>query len=305
MSEALPAWDSEVLARIGFLQLRARQLVNGYLHGTHASTRITSSVEFADYKEYSPGDPLRDLDWRIQARTDRLVVRRHQAERELALTLVIDASASAGLGDGGRYPRRPPLEGSKWGYAAVLAATLALWMFRRGEPVGLAILGGSDVRWPWLPPRGGSHHLTRLIGALAETRPSGSADLAGGLARVGALLPRRSLVVLLSELDEEPDAWGPMLSALVARKVDLRVLQLADSRELGLSYSEALRFRSPEGGDPVVLDPGDVREEFTAVRDAWLAEVQRWVGGWKGHHVMGYTDQPMDQALAALIAGAR
>ena len=305
MSEALPAWDSEVLARIGFLHLRARQLVHGYLHGTHASTRVTSSVEFADYKEYTPGDPLRDLDWRVQARTDRLVVRRHQAERELALTLLVDASGSAGVGSGGRYPARPPLQGTKWGYAAVVAATLALWMFRRGEPVGLGLFGGANVRWPWLPPRGGAHHLTRLMGALAEARPDGPADLAGGIARVGALLPRRSLVVLISELDEEPAAWGPMLSALVARKVDLRVLQLGDSRELGLDYDEALRFRSPEGGEPVVLDPREVSAEFAAVRDAWMKEVLGWVGAWKGHHVMGYTDRPMDQALAALIAGTR
>ena len=127
MIAARPAvsWDSEVLARIAWLQLRAKELVEGLQQGSHGSIRVAPNVEFADYKDYSPGDSLRDLDWRVLARSDRLVVRRHRAETELSCTILLDGSGDMDTGDRGGWPRkaRPPLQGTKWGYAAVMAAT--------------------------------------------------------------------------------------------------------------------------------------------------------------------------------------
>ena len=137
MATPAPAvrWDPDVLARIRALKLHARALVDGFLHGGHLSGRVSSAVEFADYKEYSPGDPLRDLDWRVMGRTDRLVVRRHRAERELPTTLVLDASGDLRTGASGGWPqaRTSPFFGTKWGYAAVLTATLAYWLCRADE----------------------------------------------------------------------------------------------------------------------------------------------------------------------------
>ncbi|MEC8423622.1 MAG: DUF58 domain-containing protein, partial [Myxococcota bacterium] len=144
-----PSWDPEVLDRIGTLQLRAREAVAGFLHGGHASVRVSANVEFADYKEYAPGDNLKDLDWRVVARSDKLVVRRHQAENEQSVTILLDASGDLGTGTAGARSEgsRTPLDGSKWGYATVFAATLAWWLERQHEPVGLEVLGGTDVRW--------------------------------------------------------------------------------------------------------------------------------------------------------------
>ena len=218
-------WDPDVLARIRVLELRARDLVQGYLHGAHLSGRATSNVEFADYKEYSPGDPLRDLDWRVMGRSDRLVVRRHHAENELATTIILDASGDMATGAAGDQPSaaRPPLKGSKWGSAAVLCATLAYWLQRHGEPVGLMVLGGQDVRWPYLPPRNGEAQLARILGVIAQTRPSGRADLSAGLRAAGQRMGRRQLMVLVSDLMEEPAEWGPAVSTLLRRRIDLRV----------------------------------------------------------------------------------
>ena len=195
----MTAWDPEVLARMGRLELRARSLISGFLHGAHPSRRIASNIEFADYKPYTPGDPLRDLDWRVVARTDRLVVRRHHTEDELAVTLVVDASGDLETGSKGRYTQ-DSRRGSKWATASVLAATLAQWIGRRGDPVGLAILGGENVRWPWLPPRSGGAHLARIHGVLSELVPAGQARLAQGLLDVGRRVRRRSMVVVISDL---------------------------------------------------------------------------------------------------------
>ena len=307
MAAASPqvGWDPDVLARIRALQLHARALVDGTLHGAHMSGRATSAVEFADYKEYSPGDPLRDLDWRVMGRTDRLVVRRHRAETELATTLVVDASGDMSTGATGTFPPQgsSPFKGTKWGFAAVLTATLAYWLQRTGEPVGLQVLGGDGVRWPWLPPRTGEAQLARILGVLAQARPAGRADLAAGLTALGSRLRRRQLVVLISDLMEEPAEWSPALAALLKRRVDLRVVHLHDQREWAMELPDAGLFRSPEGGPALAEDPDEIRAAFKEEVDRYLGEVRSALGLVRGVHVPAPTDQPMDLLVARLLRG--
>lgn len=306
-------WDAEVLARVAWLQLRARQAVLGVVHGAHRSVQVAPNVEFADYKEYSPGDPLRDVDWKVAARSDRLVVRRHHAESDLPVTLVFDASGDLGTGDRGRYGR-PSLEGSKFGYALTLAATFAWFLAHQGEPVGLVVLGGEEPaaggggrapRWPWIPPRGGKAHLAQILAALASLRPAGRADLAGALDGIGRRLSRRSLVVVVSDLMEEPAAWGPALAALGRRQADLRLVHLYDPREWALDYPAAARFVSPEGGQPLPLDPVAARGAMKEVVDEYLAEVRGYLGQHQAVHLLTPTDAPLELALARLVRAHR
>lgn len=304
-----PQWDPEVLSRVAWLQLRARQAVTGVLHGAHRSLHISSNVEFADYKEYTPGDPLRDVDWKVAARTDRLVVRRHHAESDLPVTIVFDASGDLGTGSRGRY-RRPPLEGSKFGTAVTLAATLAWFLSGAGEPVGLAVLAGEEPtpggdgahpRWPWIPPRAGRAHLVQMMTQLAALRPAGRANLGEAFAAVGRRLQRRSLVIVVSDLMEEPESWGPALAALARRQVDLRVVHLYDPQEWALDYREAVRFRSPEGGAALPLDPAGVRDAMAGVVEEYLAEVRGWLGRNHALHLLTPTDAPLELVLARII----
>lgn len=299
---ARPAWDPEVLARIGTLHLRARQATAGMLHGSHRSNRVASNVEFADYKEYTPGDPLRDLDWKVAARSDRLVVRRHHAETELRATLLLDASGDLGTGGKGRY-RLPPLEGSKFGYAITLVATLAYFLHKHGEPVGLMILGGSGVRWPYIPPRSSPAHLAQILAALASLAPAGRASLDRGLRELGARIQRRSLVVLVSDFMEEPAQWAPAMLALGRRRADVRAVQLYDRREWALDYGDPLRFFSPEGGEALPLDPAGAREAFADVVGEYLLEVRAALARTRAQHQLLATDEPLDRALAAVLGG--
>lgn len=293
-------WDPEVLARIAHLHLRARQATAGLLHGAHRSGRVSSNVEFADYKEYSPGDPLRDLDWKVAARSDRLVVRRHHAETELRGLLVLDASGDLGTGDTGRY-KLPPIEGSKFGYALALVATLAWFLERSGEPVGLMVLGGAGARTRYVPPRAGSAHMAEIFGVLSELRPAGRADLASGLRDVGARLGRRALVVLVSDFMEEPERWAPAMSALGQRRADIRAVQLFDRRELELDYDEPIRFTSPEGGESLPVDPVGAREAFHEVVEEYLAEVRAAFARMRGHHLLVGTHEPLDRVIARVL----
>ena len=173
-------WDPEVLDRIHHLHLVARQVVDGHLHGQQKALRTGTDVEFADYVEYTPGAPLKSLDWRVLGRLDRYVIRRYQAESELACTLIIDASADLGTGETGRY-ERPPLEGSKFGYAITLAATLAWFFHRQQEPVGLYVMGGTGEGVRVIPPRAGRSHMGLIFGILADLRPGGIADIGTAL----------------------------------------------------------------------------------------------------------------------------
>ncbi|MFM2246245.1 MAG: hypothetical protein RL071_2319 [Pseudomonadota bacterium] len=307
---SLPAdgpWDPEVIHRITTLSLRARQQVEGLRLGVHASRRVTSNVEFADYKEYSPGDPLRDLDWRVAARSDRLVVRRHRAEDELGCLVVLDASADLLTGKASAWPRgaarRPPLDGSKWGYAVVLAASLAWAMARRGEPVGLQVLGGADVRWPYLPLRAGEPQLARILGVLASARPDGRAELAAGLREVGARLRPRTLVVLISDLMEEPAAWAPVMAGFREHRVDLRVLHVHDPAEWRFAMDGPARYRSPEGGPALPADPADVAAGIAAVVEGYLREVRAAVVSARGLHLLAPSDADMVPLLGRLLAG--
>ncbi len=294
-------WDPEVLSRIRRLALVARHAVQGVLHGEHSSRALGPSVEFVDYKAYTPGDPVRDVDWRVWARTDRLVVRRYQAESHLPVVLVLDASGDMATGTAGGG--RPPLDTSKAGYALCLTATLAWYLHLRGEPTGLAVLGGDDVPWRALQPRTGRRHLGSILGVLASVRPAGRAELGRGLTRVAAGLERRSMVVLASDIMEEVAGWAPALDALGRRRTDVRVLHLYDPRELDLAFPRAARFFSPEGGAPVALDPAGVREDFRGVVRAWMHEVKEAVTAWQGRYLPVPTDRPLTDPLFRLLSG--
>jgi len=299
-------WEPEVLSRIRRLALVARHAVEGVLHGEHPSRALGPSVEFADYKAYTPGDPLRDLDWRVWARTDRLVVRRYQAESDLPVLLVLDASGDMSTGRGGPTggpPARPPLDGTKAGYALCLVATLAWYLHLRGEPVGLAVLGGDDVPWRTLLPRTGRRHLGAILGVLASLRPAGRADLGRGLQVVAAGSRRRSMVVLASDLMEEVSGWAPALHALGRRRTDVRVLHLYDPRELDLRFPRSARFFSPEGGAPLAVDPAGVRDDFRRVVQAWMDEVRGAVTAWQGFYLPVPTDRPLADPLFRLLSG--
>jgi len=264
---------------------------------------VASGVEFSDTKPYTPGDSLRHLDWRVLARSEQLVVRRHRAEQELSTVVLLDASADMGTGAAGGVAGIDGGPASKWAYAVGITATLIHWLVHRREPVGLGIIAGREVPTRWAPPRLGGVHAARLYGTLVQTRPAGRAHLFSALADFEERIPRRAMVVVVSDLMEEPAEWAPALSALVSRRGDLRVLHLHDPAEWRLEYDDALRLRSPEIGRPVAIDPLDAREAFEEVVRDYLVEVREALGAWRGRHVLTPTDRPMAATLAELLRG--
>ncbi|MFH1464490.1 MAG: DUF58 domain-containing protein [Pseudomonadota bacterium] len=298
-------WEPEVLARIRHLTLTARATVDGIHHGLHPSRAVGGAAEFEDYKEYTPGDPLRDLDWRVAARSDRLVIRRHRGESLLPSWIALDCSGDMGTGQG-RPGARPPLDAGKLGYALTLSATLAWYLTLQGEPVGLCLLGGQGSPWELLQPRRGRRHLGRVLGCLASVSAAGRAELGVGLASLAGHLHRSSLVVLVSDLMEPTEAWAPALLGLARRKSEARVLHVLDPAELDLRFPRAARLFSPEGGPDRPVDPAELRPGFREVVRAWRAEVEGAVLAGRGAYVAVPTDRPLAEPLLRLLGlGAR
>ncbi len=267
-------------------------MVAGLQQGSRRSLRLGQDMEFADYKPYTPGDSLRDLDWKVYGRSDRLVVRRYQAETEMAATILLDAS-----GDLASTPE-------KFQQAQLLCATLAWFLHTEREPVGLAIGAGEGALQNWIPPRSGAAHASRILHGIAAVKAHGKAGLSDWLTGIGDRLRPRSLLLIVGDFAEEPGSWSKALDALARRRVDLRAFQLYDRREAELDFAQPLRFFSPEGGDRLPLDPIAQRPLFQQEVAHFFEEVDEAVRSRKGHRYLVEARADLVPILSRFIRGA-
>lgn len=295
-------WDPVVLSRIRRLHLHARRLSDALRGGDHRSRRIGQAIEFADYVPYQAGMNLRQLDWKVRARTDRWVVRRHHTDHELPCHLVVDVSADLGTG---RTAERayPPLEGTKMGFALTLAATLAMWWIHRGERIGLRLLGSDDGSTRVVPARTGRRHLQAILRNLASARPGPRAELGQGLMGAARTMRERGLAIVVTDGMEEPSGWLGALTGFRQRGVDARLVHVLDQQELDLSYPSAAIFTGPEDGSRLPLDPVAARPVYEEVLGTYLEEVRRGVlsAGMTYHRAV--SADPMVPLLHRLIRG--
>ena len=296
--------DGEVLARIRHLHLHARHVVDALMAGGHRSVQVGNAVEFADYQAYTPGVDPRAIDWRVWARTDRMMVRRFERETEVPCRLVLDLSGDVGTG-ADASSGRPDLQGTKAGYALTLAATLAYFLHLQGEPVGLEIVAGEGAPFTSVPPKRGRRHLQTILRVLASVRPGGRADLGSALERIGASMRKRSWVAILTDGMEEPSGWLPALGVLSRRGADLRFLHLLDVEEWLLTEDTPARWYSPEGGEEIAIDPVDARSAMREVVFDYLREVRGGVVVGGGRYIATPTHRPIGKVLRALVLNHR
>lgn len=283
--------NSELFARVRSLHLAARRLVAGVRTGSHLAAHRGFEAEFLGYRPYFPPHPLKDVDWRVYARTDRLVVRERRAERELACTLVLDASA-----DLGSTP-------AKWQCALEITAALAFAVIANGDPVGLRIGAGAGMTEASIPARRARGQLARILLALASTRPAGRAELGTLFAEVGERARGRTLVGVVSDFMEDPAQWAGALSALSRRQVDLRGVLVFDRAELELGGDEPARLVSPETGLHFPIDPAAVRLQFAEIVAAWREEVRTAMVAQRALLYPLAAEDPPVPVLAAWLAG--
>lgn len=278
--------DPVSLMKIKSLELRAKVIVEGFWRGIHRSPYHGFSVEFTEYRQYSPGDDPRYIDWRVYARSDRFYIKKFEDETNLRCHLLIDHSRSMGYGSGGY---------TKSQYAGTLAATLAYFLSTQGDAVGLATF--DDKIREYLPPRNRPGYLRRLLLAM-EAAPKGrTTDLGAPLRRIAQMLTKRGLIVLISDLLASIDRLESDLGYLCAGGHDVVLFHVLDPAELNFDFDSPALFQDVESGRNMYVDPFDVQTSYKRRLDRHLAKTEsicRTLG--IDYHLFA-TDRPFDLAL--------
>jgi uncharacterized protein (DUF58 family) len=282
--------DPQTLMRIKSLQVRARVAVEGFIKGIHRSPYHGFSVEFSEYREYSPGDDPRYLDWRLYARSDRYYVKRFEDETNLRCTIVLDTSRSMGFRSG-------PY--SKHEYARTAAATIAYFLATQRDAVGL--LTFEDKVNDYLPPRHRPGHLRRLF-AMLEREPTGRAtDLAGPLEQIAATVRKRGLIILISDLLAPTDLLKTRLGYLRSRGHDVVVLRVLDPAEVSFTFKTPAMFHDIESGRELYIDPDAARAEYLRRYAAHAATIERTCVDLGVEFVPVTTDHALELVLFDLL----
>ena len=302
LADAAPALLSpEALAQIESFELRARAVVEGFITGLHKSPFHGFSVEFAEHRAYNPGDELRHVDWKVYGRSDRLVVKRYEEETNLRHYVVLDTSASM------RYAGQGPV--SKLEYGATLAGALHVLMARQRDATGLAAFDGS--LHTLVPPKATASHVRTLLARLAALAAAPETDgaetaVAGALHEVAERIPRRALVVVVSDLFDtaaDADATVRALRHLRHRGhevVVFHVLDAATERRFDLP-DRPVRVRDLETGEERTLQPAQVREGYRAAAEGFLDNVARQCREARVDYVPLDTARPYADALRAYL----
>ena len=259
----------EVLRQVRLIELRTRGLVDNVFGGEYQSVFRGQGIEFAEVREYQPGDDVRTIDWNVTARMGEPFVKQYVEERELTLLLVVDLSGSEQFGTRTRF---------KAELAAEIGAVIALSAATNNDRTGLLIF--TDRVEHSVPPKKGRRHVLRLIRDVLAFRPQGrGTDLAGALDYAGRVLPHRAIVFVLSDfhIPPEQDAAFDRTLRVVSRRHDVVAVKISDPRELELPAAGLLRLRDPESGEVRVVDTGnrDVRQRFRATALAREAAMRR------------------------------
>ena len=284
--------DPQSLARLAAVPLVARKPMVGGVSGRHASPHRGSSIEFAEYRKYVPGDDLRRLDWRAFGRSDRYYVKEYEADTNLRLCLVVDTSGSMGYGSEAA---------KKIDLARRIAGSLGYLAAQQGDAVGLSCVADGIVRS--LPPRRSPAHLRLVFDMLEEARPDGGTQLPQVLHELAETIRQRALVVIVSDLFMPPAELESAFNHLRFRRHDVAVFHLLDPQEIGFQFQRPTRFLDLEGGASIFADPVEIADRYHRAVEAYLADLRRIVleSGIDYHRLL--TSDSVEQSLARFLVG--
>src|SRR5437868_9625362 len=303
--------DPVVLARIGDLELVARMVVEGVINGLHRSPHLGSSMDFAEHRAYMPGDDIRRIDWKLFARSDRHFIKEFEADTNTNFTLLVDTSPSMHYGGG-------PGTLSKLDYARYLAACLLYLASTQRDRVGLVTFD-KEIR-DYVPPSAkhlnvALHTLDRLTEAAPQpaldarrptTAPNGvrlaPPPLAAVTRRIGESFRRRSIVLLISDLYEEPTAVLDALAFLRGKGNDVIVFHVLDRRELEFPFTDSANFVDLETGERMPVIPDYLRAQYRALITEHVTSLGRVLGENRVDYALFDTSKPLDHALFRFLS---
>ncbi len=289
-------FQPEVLNKISRLELRARQVVEGFLSGLHQSPYKGFSVEFADHRPYVAGDDVRHIDWRLYAKADRFYIKQYEVETNLRTWLLLDCSGSMGYPEHGGDGRM-----TKWDYACTIAASLAYLLIQQGDGAGL-MLFDQAVRGQ-LPANSSEVHLHRMVDAIERTVPGDQTDAGTVLRHLSERLPHRSMVVIISDLLADEDAIISGLERLRFSQHEVLMLHVLDADELEFSFTDRTLFEGiEEAGLEVLTDPQSLRSAYLEGVNAFINRMRGWCLNNRSDYALVSTADPLDVVLTRFLA---
>jgi uncharacterized protein (DUF58 family) len=279
------------LERFGDLLVFAQATVEGSYVGKHKSPYRGSAAEFADYKEYVPGDELAHLDWRVYGRTRRLYSRQYEEETDMTVYLLVDHSASMKYAGGKREPKSV--------LAAKTAAALAYLMLAQGDKAALATF--TDKVTAHVPAGGTKRHLHRILTTLENALPSDTTGLAQALHDSVAIFKRRGRLVIISDFLDDHAQLFDALAHFVHRKFEILLLHVVDPDELNLPVAAVARFVDLETGEGVQVDPEEVRTQYRETMQNFLSKLEAEADALQIQHRLVSTERPYLDAIEAYL----
>lgn len=294
MSGAARYLDPAVIARLGTIDLKARTIVEGFLTGLHRSPYKGFSVEFAEYRQYLPGDDLATLDWKVFARSDKHFVKKFEEDTNLTCHMLIDVSRSMGYASG---------EVTKLQYASYLTGALAYLMHRQRDAFGL--IAFDDSISALLPASASAGHLRTVLLALERLQLGARTSVAKPLHDLAKAVRKRGMVVLVSDLLDDPEAVLDGLKHFRIRGTDVIVFHILDPYEVRFPFEHAARFRDMETEEEVMAVPGVVREDYIQKMQARIAHYRRELQLAGIDYCLLETSQPLELGLMSYLMTRR
>ncbi len=282
--------DAEILSRVSNLKITAMNLVEGLLTGQHRSRHKGSSVEFAEYKDYSPGDEVRHIDWKVVGKTDKYHVKQFEQSTNLKCTILLDASGSMGY--------ESPINGqkTKMEYARNLVATLSYLLLKQFDAVGLTLFNDKVIEH--IPPRSKASHFQHILHGLARVSPQGTTRIADVLAGMAERLPGRSMLILVSDFLTLNDDLHKSLRLLCSRGLEVILFHVLHPDEIHLPFEGDIVFESLEDDSTVGLDPQDIRDEYQKTIQEHINTLKKDCHGLGVDYIFQDTSSSLDQALS-------
>ena len=283
-------FDPAILARVGFSPLLAKVVVEGFINGLHKSPFHGFSVEFAEHREYVPGDDLKYIDWHLYARTDHYYIKRFEEETNLRSYILLDRSASMGFGTGSL---------TKWDYSCFLATCLSYLALRQQDAAGLALFGAKPGIL--VQPRCRRTHLRQLMRVMIDNGPAGGTNVPTSLRGIVRHLKRRGMVVVISDLIDDPQETLKALRLLSSNRHDVIVFHIQDMSELEFPFEGATLFKDLETGEELEIDPAAVRSNYLEQMQELCAFYRKGLTECGIDYHLINTRQPYDEALSIYL----
>jgi uncharacterized protein (DUF58 family) len=283
-------FDPKVLAGVKSLYLRSRFVVDGVMVGIHASRAKGVSSEFEEHRGYVPGDDTRHIDWKAFAKFDRYFIKEYHETTNLKAYIVMDSSSSMGYASDGV---------SKFDYGSTLAVSLAYLMLKQQDAVGLITF--SEKIETMLPPRGAHDHLFSILKVLEDTKPRGKTSAASVLQDLAASVKKRGLIILISDLLDDPEAVTRGLKQIRARGSEVIIFHLLDHEELQFPFAEPSLFQDMEDDLSLLADPQSIRKAYLEKLQALIDEYRQACVSHRIDYSLFDTSVALDRALVKYL----